>query len=381
MSEERLSHLRVLAAINGTELFGHERGNIEVFKALRAQGAEVSVGVNARGGATGEHLRDLGFHTVDIPFGAQWSLKWLKLNGPSYAVQQLQAAWRSSRVFTRAITDFKPTHLHLGNELAYSFLWLALQRSKLPLIWRMGDCPPTDSKFNMPSWKSGMKRASRIVPNSRFVLNEAVAAGAEPKKCRVIHNLAPTSTTSGGPRPPKERAIVYVGSISEHKGLLPLVEAFAKVRVHHSDLQLWLVGGSQYDTEFRAQLRKRCDELGISAVTRFIGHVGNTSDWFAAAALHVAPSLWEEPFANVVLEAKRAGIPSVVFNTGGMAEMVRDGLDGVVCPEKTAACLAEGMLKSLETADSLGAAAAVDSENRFGEARFLKDWGDIYLEA
>ena len=43
-----LSNVRVLATINGVELFGHERGNIEVFKALRESGAEVVVGVSSR---------------------------------------------------------------------------------------------------------------------------------------------------------------------------------------------------------------------------------------------------------------------------------------------------------------------------------------------
>ena len=70
----------MLAALNGLELFGHERGNIEVYKAIRGLGADVTVAVNAmeNGGDVGRHLRDLNFPTIPLAFGNQWSLKWLK---------------------------------------------------------------------------------------------------------------------------------------------------------------------------------------------------------------------------------------------------------------------------------------------------------------
>ncbi len=45
---QALVGVRVLAALNGLELFGHERGNIEVFKTLRDLGAEVTVGVDVK---------------------------------------------------------------------------------------------------------------------------------------------------------------------------------------------------------------------------------------------------------------------------------------------------------------------------------------------
>lgn len=387
---QSLQGVRVLAAINGMELFGHERGNIEVFKALRDQGAEVRVGVNARenGGAVGAHLQDIGFETFLIPFGAQWSWQWLKLNGLGFALNQFKQTFASSRAFNEQIKLFRPTHIHLGSELSYSFLALALRRCKHPLIWRMGDAPPTDSRFNLPIWKMGMRRATRVVANSRYVAGTAVSAGLNSDKISVINNLAPEFVGSRDTgQVPKllegQRAAIYVGSVSEHKGVALLVEAFAEFAAEEPMLQLWILGGSVYDSEFRQQLVKRVQELGVHDRVAFVGHVQEPGPWYAAASVHLAPSIWEEPFANVVLEAKRAGTPSIIFPSGGLPEMVRHQVDGYICDEKTKESLAAAMRWMLADQDRLtamGRAAAEDSEARFGRARFLAQWAEVYQQ-
>lgn len=385
-----LQGVRVLAAINGMELFGHERGNIEVFKALCDHGAEVRVGVNARenGGAVGAHLQAIGFETFLIPFGAQWSWQWLKLNGPGFAWNQFKQTFASSRAFNEQIKLFRPTHIHLGSELAYSFLALALRRCKRPLIWRMGDAPPTDSRFNFPIWKMGMRRATRVVANSQYVAGTAVSAGLSPDKISVINNLAPEfgGCMASGQTPKLQagqRALIYAGSVSQHKGVALLVEAFSHLAAEDPMLQLWILGGSVYDREFREQLVKRVQELGFHDRVAFVGHVQEPGPWYASASVHLAPSIWEEPFANVVLEAKRAGTPSIIFPSGGLPEMVRHEVDGYICEEKTAESLAAAMrwmLKDKDRLTEMGRAAAEDSEARFGRARFLQQWAEVYQQ-
>ena len=78
-ADSKLTGVRVLGAINGIELFGHERGNIEVFRTLNALGAEVRVGVHP---IEDNHVRDelerSGIGTFPIPFGPQWSIQWVK---------------------------------------------------------------------------------------------------------------------------------------------------------------------------------------------------------------------------------------------------------------------------------------------------------------
>lgn len=387
-----LRDVRVLAALNGLELFGHERGNIEVFKALRESGAKVRVLVNARdnGGQVAQELASLGFEIGRLPFGPQWSLQWLRKEGPRFAAGQLKRVFQANRAFHRQIQAFEPTHVHLGSPLAYSFLSLALMRTDRPLIWRMGDCPPIDSRFNLPIWRLAMRRTSHAVANSYFVKDSAVSAGVPPGKVSVIYNFAPghgekaaqteTSPDLGG----GETALIYAGAIASHKGLLPLVEAFGQALRDRPSLRLWIMGGSIYEGDFRQRLKQRIRELNIESRVLWTGHLRNPAPWYAAASLHLAPSLWEEPAANVVLEAKREGTPSIVFPSGGLPELVRHKVNGYICQEKTAAGLAAAirwMLADRDRLATMGIAAKTDSESRFGRERFIHQWADVYRKS
>lgn len=382
--DKNLTGVRVLAALNGLELFGHERANIEVFKTLRDLGAEVMVGVNAR---PDNHVKDelsrLGYTTFSLPFGPQWSIQWVRKH-PSIAFTNFMAVFRCSLEFYKKIRQFRPTHIHLGSPLAYSYLSLALLASRVPLVYRMGDCPPTDSPFNLRIWRMAIRRASHVVSNSDYVRESAVNSGAW--NVSVIRNFAPVPAgASPGDLnlPPQDRqsTLVYVGAVSEHKGLIPLAEAFSRVVSDYPSLRLHIVGGSRYDAPFRSELTQLLRSRGVEDKVQLHGRVGDPSDFYRRAAIHVAPSIWEEPAANVVLEAKREGTPSVVFPSGGLPEMVRHQVDGYICRDKSVDALEEGLRWMLADADRLarmGAAALKDSESRFGRERFAREWTNIY---
>jgi glycosyltransferase involved in cell wall biosynthesis len=375
---------RVLAALNGLELFGHERGNIEVFKVLREMGAEVMVGVNASecGGEVALHLQQLGFVTFTLPFSNQWSRQWLTQH-PSSIYEKVKAVVACSWVFHEAIRKFRPSHIHLGSSLVYSYVSLALALCKVPLVYRMGDCPPVDSPFNLRIWRMAMMRASQVVAVSEFVRESASRAGV--RNISVIHNLAPSRPISASEdaHAPNDGTInlLYVGAVAEHKGLMPLLEALSRLAPGIAELRLDIVGGSQYDTQFRNQLKQLVSSRQLDNRVRFCGQVDDPASFYARAAVHVAPSICEEALGNVVLESKREGTPSVIFPSGGLPEMVRHGVDGYTCREKSVDALEEGlrwMLADMDRLKRMGVAAREDSEARFGSERFTKQWCDIY---
>jgi glycosyltransferase involved in cell wall biosynthesis len=383
---DRLAGVRVLAALNGIELFGHERGNIEVFKTLRDCGAEVVVGTNA--GSDNDvdaELRRLGFETFPLPFSNQWSLQWLR-KYPRSIGEKVSAVHNCSRIFAQQIKRCRATHIHLGSPLTYSYLWPALARSRTPLIYRMGDCPPVDSRFNLRLWRMAERRSSRMVAISRYVATRAEECGATASKIEVIYNLAPTRSMNVSQVVDKDmprdlNRIVYVGAIAEHKGLLHLVEAFARLADSLPTLTLDIVGGSRYDEDFRRLVVSRLVKSRLMDRVSLPGHLPNPAGRYAAAGVHVVPSVWEEPAGNVVMEAKMAGTPSVVFPSGGLPEMVRHQVDGFICRDKTVDALVEGLcwcLADHARLQSMGEAARVDSTARFGQACFAAAWVSVY---
>jgi glycosyltransferase involved in cell wall biosynthesis len=229
-----------------------------------------------------------------------------------------------------------------------------------------------------------MRRSSRVVSISEYVRTTALNVGV--KDVTVIYNLAPmkdggSANQARDPVKPRKANILYVGTVAEHKGLVPLVNAFARLAADYPELHLDIVGGSRYDTEFRALLMQLIESNRLAERVKLHGHVDDPSIFYQRAELHVAPSLCEEALGNVVLEAKREGTPSVVFPSGGLSEMVRHQVDGYICREKSVDALAEGLRWMLDDPDRLqqtGEAALEDSEARFGRERFARAWADVY---
>jgi glycosyltransferase involved in cell wall biosynthesis len=270
--------------------------------------------------------------------------------------------------------------------LAYSYVSLALTGTRIPLIYRMGDCPPTESGFQSWLWRKLAGRSNRIVAISNFVASRAQEARIVKGAISVIYNLAPTralgerTRTGANPSHAMNR-IVYVGAIAEHKGLLPLIDAFACLASEDATLRLDLAGGSRYDTQFREQLKSTLRDRGLLERACFHGHVSDPASLYERAAVHVAPSICEEAAGNVVLEAKTVGTPSVVFPSGGLPEMIRHGIDGYVCRERSVDALVEGIRWCLADPTrwgGLSAQARRDSEARFGPARFASAWAAVY---
>jgi glycosyltransferase involved in cell wall biosynthesis len=142
-----------------------------------------------------------------------------------------------------------------------------------------------------------------------------------------------------------------------------------------------LAGGSRYDTQFREQLKSTLRDRGLLERACFHGHVSDPASLYERAAVHVAPSICEEAAGNVVLEAKTVGTPSVVFPSGGLPEMIRHGIDGYVCRERSVDALVEGIRWCLADPTrwgGLSAQARRDSEARFGPARFASAWAAVY---
>ena len=232
-----------------------------------------------------------------------------------------------------------------------------------------------------------MRRTSQIVVNSQFVRAQVECQLQDSQNITTIYNIAPvvsTSDTVGGHLPKREEGavpILYVGQLSEHKGLIPLVQAYAKIRSDYPGTVLWIVGKSMYDDEFHERIIHLAQQLGVINHIVFAGQT-NPTPWYQQAVIHVLPSLFSDPAPNVVLEAKREGLPSIVFPSGGAPELIRHKIDGFICRERSVTALEEGLrylLSDLSGLRAMRAAAKENSTLTFGKDRFYRLWSEVYL--
>src|SRR5581483_11951374 len=114
---------------------------------------------------------------------------------------------------------------------------------------------------------------------------------------------------------------------------------------------------------------------------QFCGVIEDVFGLLAGCDLHVCPSVSaNESLPNVILEAKAARLPSIVFPTAGLREAVTHLQDGYVCPEPSHQALYEGIryfLEHPEAATAMGHAARQSLE-RFSRERAAEEWASVF---
>ena len=92
---------------------------------------------------------------------------------------------------------------------------------------------------------------------------------------------------------------------------------------------------------------------------------------------------WEEPFGRVVVEAMAMAVPVVATSVGGPAEIIRDGIDGLLVAPRQPEALAGAitwLLADESRCRAMGAAARTAAVERFGQERHGAGVTALYRE-
>jgi phosphatidylinositol alpha 1,6-mannosyltransferase len=126
--------------------------------------------------------------------------------------------------------------------------------------------------------------------------------------------------------------LLYVGRLGREKNLGYLVRAMQLLAQKRSRWQLVVVG----EGPLRSELARSLPHAHFTG--RLEGEA--LSRWYASADLFVLPSQLET-FGNVVLEAFASGLPVVGVDAGGVRELVRPGVNGLLASPVSPAAFAD----------------------------------------
>jgi glycosyltransferase involved in cell wall biosynthesis len=184
-------------------------------------------------------------------------------------------------------------------------------------------------------------------------------------RVHIVPNGITMSEIDAAPLPTDPADILYVGRLIDEKRVDLLLDAAARLRQRVPGLTYSIVGSGPE----AGSLQARSVGLGVADRVRFHGHLeaAETYGRIKAAKLLVLPSV-REGFGMAVAEAQAAGTVPVVVRSphSGAADLVRDGVDGVVVPP-TAAALADaiaGVLADPRRLTAMGGAARASGAER-----------------
>ncbi len=217
------------------------------------------------------------------------------------------------------------------------------------------------------------KNVDLFVLPSHFHMNKLIDWGLPAEKARYVPNAVDVSGLVPDYTPGDR--FVFVGRLSEEKGLLTFVNAVAAAGVSAT-----IVGTGPQERELRALVES------TGADVEFAGY--QTGDALfnivrAAKAL-VLPSECYENAPVVLLEAYGVGTPVLGSNLGGIPELIQVGITGELATAGSVSSFAEQLSALAERPDSeladMGRAGRAFVEERFSRSHYLQGLVDVYRE-
>ncbi|MBQ6363452.1 MAG: glycosyltransferase family 4 protein [Lachnospiraceae bacterium] len=197
-------------------------------------------------------------------------------------------------------------------------------------------------------------------------------------KCDVLANaLSPDFI-----RPPytglKEKTITTVGRLDRNKNQRMLLKAFARIAENYPDYKLQIFG----DGEDREILENMRSELGLTDRVNMPGSIRNVAEELEKTSLFVLTSD-SEGLPNALIEAMALGVPSISTDTpsGGPAQLIEDGVNGLLIPPGDEDALTRAMRQMLdhpEAAARMGEAARAVTDTYAPETA-MQRWREYLL--
>jgi glycosyltransferase involved in cell wall biosynthesis len=161
------------------------------------------------------------------------------------------------------------------------------------------------------------------------------------KIVRIYNGVTAVSRVAKEQLPKKSGfTLIYLGRLAPVKNLRLLLKAFREALSSRPDLRLWMVG----DGSERTMLECLAAELGIAASVKFWGQQFDVAPFFSAADAFIMSST-SEGLPISLLQAFSLGLPAIVTDVGGMAEVVRLAKAGLTVSAQAPSEMAAAILR------------------------------------
>jgi N-acetyl-alpha-D-glucosaminyl L-malate synthase BshA len=232
--------------------------------------------------------------------------------------------------------------------------------------------------------KFSIEQSDGVTAVSSFLKEETVRAfGCERCDLKVIPNFVNLSEYHPEASLPREslapadhRVLVHVSNFREVKRVKDVVRIFARVR-RAMPATLLMVG----DGPDRQDAEHEARELGVATDVRFLGRLDAVAPVLAAADLFLLPSQTES-FGLAALEAMACGAPVLASRTGGLPEVITDGVEGILEPPGSVEAMARRAIALLRDGDAHKAmkAAAIARALTFSADTVVPEYEQFYQD-
>lgn len=212
------------------------------------------------------------------------------------------------------------------------------------------------------------KYVGKVIAVSVAVKNALIASHVSEEKIEIIHNsialerfnsslVNKDEVRQGLGIGSNDIVIGTVGKLNRGKGVYEMLDALCSLLKGYSNLKLVFVG----DGPERQGLEEEAERLSIRDRIIFTGIRRDIEKMYAAMDIFVLPSTCDEAFGMVIIEAMAMGKPVIATTVGGIPEIIRAGVNGILIPPRDSSAIAGAIANLIDNHDI---AEGIASEGR-----------------
>jgi L-malate glycosyltransferase len=294
----------------------------------------------------------------------------------------LSAAWRLSRV----IKQLRPDIVHAHDPHGVAMAALALSMSTQPRTPPLAAARRVDFRLGrnaLSRWK--YRQVDCFICASEAIRQIVLRDGVEPGRAVTVHEGIDLGRIDAAPPAelhkelwlPHHAPIVgNVAALVAHKGQRHLIDAAVEVLRHEPDARFIIAG----EGELRDSLQHQIKHLHLEKHVVLAGFRPDVLSLHKAFDIFVMSSV-TEGLGTSLLDAMACGKPVVASRTGGIPEVVEDGVTGCLVPPRDHTAMAEAIVKLLadkNLRERMGAAGLARVREQFTAERMVEKTLQVY---
>lgn len=343
---------------------GVERGTVDLAKYL-LQHRHGSIVVSA-GGALVNDLTAAGVKHFTLPVHRKSPL----------------SIARSVKALSRIVREEKVDVIHARSRVPAIVAYFVSKRTHVPFVTTCHGFYKRHLLSYVMGWGKIVIVASHII--GRRMRDDF---GVAFEKLRLIPrgvDLGEFAQRAAAPDPKQDPIVIgLVGRLTPIKGHPLFLKAMARVVRVFPNAKAQIIGDSpkpQYKEELQSLVRR----LGLGRNVDFLGTRYDIADLLGKMSVLAVPSVGEEAFGRVAIEAGAVGVPVVAARIGGLVDVIEDGQTGLLVPPDDPLALADAIIRLIsdrQLSERLTANFRKKVEAEYPLERMFSRTLDVYHEA
>ena len=281
-------------------------------------------------------LQEKGISVEVLPMGAAGEIR--RESGFGTVLGALLSIWTLSRMVAERASSYDA--IYTNSQKAF-LIGAFARRGKQKMIWHLRDILTADhfsGILRRVVITVANRSADLIIVNSKATGESFVAAGGRRSKVRLVYpGIRPDAFDAVTPEQanllrasicPNAKFVVGIfGRLTPWKGQHILLEAIAQLPGYEAVV----VGDALFgELDYKQKVLERAQQPDLNGRVHFLGFRKDIPALMKSIDVAIHASVAPEPFGRVIVEGMLAGKPVIATRAGGAAEIVQDGVTGLL---------------------------------------------------